>query len=169
MCYFSLRLALQVQGHVASHYTSNVYLCLKSSVKNWFEKGLGSAYFFFLDNSSIIQSLFMQNNLLQRYLYFNCKKKGFYFFKRKKSKAGIIFFKIIKLNFSTSTPMGLYQKVREKLFTETSGDHLGKHPCWSWSSFNLVQGSPCGRTYTHTHFCLSLYIAAYTQNYIFCY
>lgn len=46
VCYFSLRLALQVQGHVASHYTSNVYLCLKSSVKNWFEKGLGSAYFF---------------------------------------------------------------------------------------------------------------------------
>lgn len=112
----------------------------------------------------------MQNHLLQRYLYFNCKKKGFIFFKEKVNilKAGIIFLKIIKLNCSTSTPMGLYQKVREKLFTETSGDHLGKHPCWSWNSFNLVQGSPCAHTHTHISV-LSLCVVTYTQKYIFFY
>lgn len=107
MCYFSLCLALQAQGHVANHYTSNVYLCLKNSVKNWFENGLGSA-FFSLVNSSIIQSLFMQNHLLNRYFHFNCRKKPWGKKKRKNAsvfEAGIVFFKILMFYCVTSTPM----------------------------------------------------------------
>lgn len=113
---------------------------------------------FSLVNSSIIQSLFMQNHLLHRYFHFNCRKKPWGKKKRKNASvfgAGIVFFKILIFYCVTSTPMD-------------STGNSGK--CCleiTWASLLVeaeaasTQVSPaCALTHTtntHTHLCVCVH------------